>query len=136
MKVIDAIKRLERAGAENSVATQKLKEAAKAVADLIIKEVGERHELPRDYRIISKRSTLGGALFLVHRGEYEFEFINGCGKYLHGDFNSYVPAQTRSACLKFAADIADGLLDEISEQLEREAEAQKAAAEMLEKVKV
>jgi hypothetical protein len=125
--VINALKRLERAGSENSRATQKLHEAADKVAQAIINAV-PRHLhgswLPRDYRIVKITANIGEARYLVKKGDTDDwgnrhdYWIDGSGGYLFGDFNCPVPEQTREGSLLFAKDIADGLLDMISQHIE------------------
>jgi hypothetical protein len=135
MDVINAVKRLERAGDENSKATAKLHEAARNVAALIINRVPVGVQLPRGYRVKKVKSNVGSAEFLTLRGEqgeygeYDYYWIDGTGGYLHRDFNAAIPAQTRAGSLRFAKDIAEGLLNEIAEFLEqRKAESESAAA--------
>jgi len=132
MKIIDAVKRLERAGAENSKMTKKLKDSAKTVAEEITSSVGEAKILPRGYRVVERVTNLSTELFLVHEGEYGDEYIDGMGQYLHGDFNCWIPEQTREACFRFANDIATGLLGEIAELLEKETSKQKNSSRILE----
>lgn len=126
-EIINAVKRLERAGSENSRATKKLHDAVRIVADLICDRAPVGVDLPRGYRVVRIRSNVGSANFLeVDGGEDEFgeptsDLVDGDGGYLHGDFHCPLPAQTRETSLQFAADVADGLLDEISEMLEQRA---------------
>lgn len=130
--IINAVKRLERAGSENSKATQKLFEAALDVAYLIEKTVPVNVQLPRGYKVIRRYSNSGSELFLINS---DGEYIDGTGRYLHGDFNCWIPEQKREAILDFAADIADGLLDEIAEFIEQQARKANEAAELLENSK-
>ena len=143
MDIINAVKRLERAGDENSKATKKLHEAAREVAYKIEAVAPVGVLLPRGYRVERVKSNVGSDEFLTlrgdrdeyQRGEYHYYWIDGCGRYLHGDFHAEVPAQTRTGSLRFAKDVAEGLLDEIAEFLEqRKAESEKAA-EVLENAK-
>lgn len=142
MDIINAVKRLERAGDENSKATKKLHQAAYDVAQLIIKIAPAGVKLPRGYKVKHLRSNVGSADFLTiwqptaredtysERPDLEGEtlWIDGQGGYLHRDFGAWVPGQTRAGSLKFAKDVAEGLLDEIAEFLEkRQAESEQAA---------
>jgi len=129
--IINSLKRLERAGNENSRATQKLFKAANDVAAFIEEAVPFECELPRGYRIEKVRSNVGSASFLVKEGEFGCDYIDGIGGYLHGDFHCWIPEQKRSAILQFAEDIATGLLDEIAEFLEKRADKSLSAAEVL-----
>jgi hypothetical protein len=133
MDIINAVKRLERAGDENSKATKKLHQAAATIAELIEKTVPVGIKLPRGYKVIRVRSNIGSDVFLGHDfrdnmyTDWPETWIDGIGRYLHNDFNCNIPAQTRAGSLKFAKDIAEGLLDEIAEFLEqRKAEADQA----------
>ena len=143
MDIISAVKRLERAGDENSKATKKLHEAAYNVAQLIIKIVPLGVKLPRGYKVRHIKSNVGSADFLTYwqptpsdkayseRPDLEGEtmWIDGQGSYLHGDFNAWIPNQTRAGSLKFAKDVAEGLLEEIAEFLEkRKAESEEATS--------
>ena len=134
--VINALKRLERAGASNSKSTKKLFEAAETAAHAIKQIVPEGVELPRGYCVIEHKSNVGYASFLVHGSEEESEYIDGIGTYLHGDFHCEIPAQTRRGCLEFAEDIASGLLDEIAAFLEQRAATEEVNLARLEAVKI
>lgn len=127
MKIQDAVARLNRAGDENSKATKKLHLAVSVVAGLIEDSCPLNVSLPRGYMVVKFKSNVGSARFLRtnHVDEYDYnEYVDGLGSYLHGDFNTYIPAQTREVSLKFARDVAEGLLDEISDFLEaRKAES-------------
>jgi hypothetical protein len=131
MNIIDAVKRLERAGDENSKATQKLHEAASTVAEIIEKQAPVGVWLPRDYKVVRIRSNVSSEVFLIGGkdpyGDGNF-WVDGIGRYLHNDFQCGIPSQTRAGSLKFAKDVAEGLLDEIAEFLEqRKAESENAA---------
>jgi hypothetical protein len=135
MDTIDALKRLERAGSENSKATAKLHEAASELAGRIIKAVPANVTLPRDYRVVKVKSNVGEESFLVHGQADELDYdhwIDGTGKYLHGDCHCDIPPQTREGSLQFAKDIAEGLLDEIAEFLDqRQCESDSATETLL-----
>lgn len=137
--ITNAVARLTRAGGENSRATEKLHEAAKTVALLIEQEAPVNVTLPRGYRVVRRRSNIGSEKYLVV-GDLDkpyddgLTYIDGTGGYLHGDFSCPIPNQTRAGSLQFAADVADGLLDEISAFLEAWAvEADRAAGILAEK---
>lgn len=131
---INALKRLERAGSAISRATQKLFEAASIVAAEIEDACPTNVRLPRGYRVERYRSNVGAEYFLTHDAgldEYgcqRSDFVDGTGGYLHGDFSCPIPAQTRRGVMRFAEDIATGLLDEIAAFLEaRTKEAEEKA---------
>ena len=135
MNTIDALKRLERAGNENSKATKKLHEAAEEMALVILKKVPADVTLPRDYRKVRVTSNVGEEYFLVlYRGDIEY-WIDGTGSFLHGDFHAEIPAQTREGSLTFAHDIATGLVDEIAELLEERSREAGQASDLLERAK-
>lgn len=132
MNTTQAIERLNRAGAENSRATQKLHEAAGDVAQLIINIVPRATVLPRGYEVIRRKTNVGSADYLVNTHE---EYVDGDGCYLHGDFNCWIPARNRETSLLFAKDIAEGLLEEITVWLEsRKLESEQAAEVMKSKI--
>lgn len=137
--LINSLKRLERAGAENSRATKKLHEAAAEVADRIERLVPSGVRLPRGYIVDGVKSNVGYARFLKREddewdewGEPTYTWIDGTGSYLHGDFHCWIPAQTRAGSLQFAKDVAEGLLDEIAAFLEEWAAKNDEATAILE----
>ena len=126
--IISAVKRLERAGSENSRATQKLFEAAREVACFIEKQVPIRVQLPRGYYVRQISSNVGVEKFLST--EYG-RLIDGIDGYLHGDLHRWIPGPDRATVLEFAKDIATGLLDEIADWLEARAAEAEQATEVL-----
>jgi hypothetical protein len=142
--IINSLKRLERAGSENSRATEKLFEAAREVASLIEEivptvavqglDVSEERSatLPRGYSvevIFGNRYLVQGGFDWITSGNW----VDGTGT--HND-RITIPKATRAGVLQFSADIAGGLLDEISAWLEaRKGEAEKAS-EILENAKL
>ncbi len=139
MTLIDSLKRLERAGSENSRATAKLHQAVREVADLIEHTVPHNVMLPWGYIVEDRESNIGATTLLFRRSDEYDEWtgkpILECvdydgGRWLHGDFNADMTGygQTREVSLRFAADIASGLLDEIATFIEaRGSEAEEAA---------
>ncbi len=125
MDAISALKRLERAGAEDSRATRKLCQAAEisgahciglldstTVDAVVLRDrpgyvyPWPQESLPRGYAVAAS-----GALVLFQEDEGWFSV-----------------AASRSMALRFAADIATGWLDELAEWLEaRRVEADSAA---------
>jgi hypothetical protein len=134
----NALARLERVGGEHSRATEKLHQAAVTIAGLIEEQVPCDVDLPRGYRVVRIKSYIDVAKFLVKSGvdgcqpeDWKEYWIDGSGGYLHGDLSCFIPAQTRAGSLQFATDIAEGLLNEITEFLEKRAmEAETAAKEL------
>lgn len=127
MSLMDSLKRLERAGSTQSRATEKLHEAAAAVATEIINAVPDNmvgEWLPRDYRVVYRKSNVGGRYYLTRDDGEETYYIDGEGKngtYMHGDFHCWIPGQRREGSLLFAKDLADGLLDMIAAHIEEQA---------------
>lgn len=141
--IINSLKRLERSGSESSRATEKLIKACKTVASAISdnNDFPSYRRMPRDYMIVEK----GGdrypvARFLTILGSDIDEYgrpciaayLDGLGSYLYNDFTMWIDAPTRQAALQFAADIADGLLDEIADWLEARKSESESATEALE----
>lgn len=136
MDTIAALKRLERAGSENSRVTEKLHEAANEIASQIEPNVPVNVTLPRRYMVREIRSNVGSEKFLIRASDGDEEiWIDGTGNYLHGDFHCEIPAQTREGSLLFAKDIAEGLLDEIAQFIEERTAESDAARRQLETVK-
>lgn len=125
--LIDSLKRLERAGAENSRTTEKLREAAVEVAIKIAVTVAPhdrtRVELPRGYEICAWEDEAGAAFGYLRPAESSDYFEAGATP-------SLASAQI------FAADIASGLLDEIAAFLEERAAQNEQATATLEAAKV
>jgi hypothetical protein len=116
--IINSLKRLERAGQENSRYTQKVREATSEVADLIatcsISPLTENLTLLRELDIypLGKYSFVRGMQGKVLM-KLNDEILNSSGF-----ANSDKPS--RDTCLEFAKDIADGLIDTIAEEVESE----------------
>ena len=106
MSIIDDLKRLERFGSENSVAVEKLKRAAVAVADLIVNLLPPLDELPRGYSIAKAPD---GHLWLRQPPYRGGEVLN-----LH---------PSRRAVLSFARDLATGWLGELANMLATDEQA-------------
>lgn len=138
-KTITALHRLARAGGEHSRTTQKLKEAAAELAYFIAEELegipcGVR--LPRNYIVIAVKpnANIGTWYYLATADKYgdAVGYLNGTGEYLAGDVTCWVPACTRKAALKFAADIASGWLDELADWLASRSAKDAQATDQLE----
>lgn len=128
--IINAVKRLERYGDENSRTTEKLREAALTVAEFIIQQVGRPYSiLPRGYRIEEFTISGGERLILIApatwcSGELESFFLideelHPTESY-HWDDYIYCKRPSKYTLLKFAEDISSGLLDEIADQIKEE----------------
>jgi hypothetical protein len=133
---MDSLKRLERAGSAQSKAAEKLHEAAEEVAVAIINAVPDNMVgdwLPRDYRVVYRKSNVGGKYYLTREDGEETHYIDGMGKnggYMHGDFHCWIPGQTREGSLLFAKDLAGGLLDMIAKHIEEQTQKIEIATEI------
>lgn len=118
--IINALKRLERTGDENSRFTQKLEEATIVVSKKIIETLYDLPycvSLPKGYFIQKDRSVI--------------ELIKQVGEYATYNL-TYIPDITRQGCYQFAQDIADGLLSEIAKFMEERVSKTKKAIEIIE----
>lgn len=147
MEVIDAFKRLERAGSETSRATQKLKSAAELIADKMawdIAGIANLEELPRgySYAAIDMNGPLGVRCkaFLLKDGFIlNHESLRSCSNFAIAESADTLDAlginyhrvnyddlgfdpTPMDVYRQFARDIATGLLDEITSCLEAERE--------------
>lgn len=120
--IIDSLKRLERAGGENSKTTQKLIAAAHELSNLIVEH----------FAVIGSEGVPVVSLCskTVHDDNEErfrqvgpnFRYGISRGRlYNSGRPNSPFVDETRDDALAVSKDIADGLLDQIIEALEKRA---------------
>lgn len=125
--IINSLMRLKRAGAENSKTTQKLKESVEEVAGMLDKIIYPLISWGRDYpkytfyRIIGKLYYTNAGLIWDHDEKADLMNINN---YLLCPKEEYV---RRECALSFSKAIAEGLLDEIREWVEKETEKNNAA---------
>jgi hypothetical protein len=132
--IINAVKRLERVGSEHSKATEKLFAACTEVAGFLLEHVGE--DIPfgmRSARISGPAATHPYRV-VYHEPE---EFTDYQGYQL--EYFGKVIARTgrpqewdRRTALGFAADLANGLLDEAIAAVEKETERVNAATQIAE----
>jgi hypothetical protein len=118
-----AIDRLISAAGGAKVARERLAEAASTVADLVIEQCEQAgvSKLPRGWEVRRVKSNVGGyAVWLERETGCERYTVgsDATGGYLSGDFSTPLPTQCASSTRKFAADVALGLLEEISAALE------------------
>ena len=130
--VVNALKRLERAGSEHSRTTDKLREAAAEVAKFIEGNVPVGMELPRGYIVL--RDDGSSYLMTPEVEEVSGQYCYPCQYALYPGGSK--PFPTRAALHEFAKDIADGWLDEVAEMLERVAEEDSASTQTLEAAKL
>lgn len=122
--ITNAVKRLERAGSENSRTTEKLHAAVCTVADFICNQVPTNVTLPRGYLVQETITDTGSSRFLYRLTGQKNEW----GDDLIG---IDTPGMTRAGSLQFAKDVAEGLLDEITEWLDIRSAESNDAAELL-----
>ena len=110
--VIDALKRLERVGSEHSKTTEKLLKAANELAEKIIAQYaaqpGERISIRQPGMSLLRPDESSGQPFNY--------WIENC-RLVRGPLPGVQVAQNRDAALGFSKDVANGLLDYISEDL-------------------
>src|SRR5579872_4797138 len=122
--VIDSLKRLERIGAENSKTTEKLVVSAREIAEAILEQfqpfdddetiqVAKRIGRNRRHPDITFTDEGGNEVELT---QFELDYYIQDGKLVNRDDGRYV-GKNRETSLRFAEDIADGLLDVISKVL-------------------
>ena len=129
--IIDDLKRLERAGNNNSRATEKLIEAAKNVANLI-SDNAAAFEWERNFTLESGRTArYGVAKSNPYGGGYCWWLTIVCHDELYGGEQMPAHCWGRLESLQFAQDIADGLLPAIGEWLESRTVKADAAAHVL-----
>ena len=125
--VIDALKRLERVGSENSKTTEKLIQAAAALAAAIAGMYNPgTDEL---IQVISDWSY--DAQGLPIQGSHSMNYMISGGILVNGHDYTYV-AQNRDAALAFSSDVANGLLDLITENLQTRKEQSQGGLSILE----
>jgi hypothetical protein len=110
--VVDALKRLERAGDEHSRATEKLRQAAYALSEHLRPLVPQREELPRGY-------------------QYHYDVL--CSQVDCEVWREV--CEDRETALAFARNIATGWLDDLATWLEKRAAEDETATRRLENAK-
>lgn len=140
MSIIDDLKRLERAGSETSTTSEKLRKAAKGMAEKILELVKDYPDdkdmglgyYKKTYEVSYDRSKKPRSFLFntsCDKDSYEIDALNGPvdkSEYLeYYDSSAFTGGGTTSVCvlttaaaLEFAKDIADGLLYVICENLE------------------
>jgi hypothetical protein len=118
--VIDSLKRLERIGSESSKTVEKIIEAARELAAVIVSAYGADKtvaiQLPNPYG--TSQNPNGP---LPRRRQFQdYVITDGTLTVLNYSTNKYVAVwHDRQEALRFAEDIAHGLLDLIAEDLEK-----------------
>jgi hypothetical protein len=121
--VIDALKRLERHGAEHSKATEKLKEATRLLAGHVAEYLplpeppSSYLDLPRGYSVDATR-----LLWLGAKLDPEAECLQS-------------PTVSRDSAHQFAVDVAEGWLEEVDAWLAARIESDRRATSTLEKAR-
>jgi hypothetical protein len=119
MSVIDSLKRLERLGSENSKAMEKLIQAAREIADQIVK-----HFAVRDSEYVYLLVDLHGQQMRYAIEKSTLVFPEGYGGSV---------ARDRENALRFAKDIANGLLEGFAEILAKRLEDTASGADIFAK---
>lgn len=123
--VVDALKRLERAGSEQSRLTEKLLDAAHILSQHVVEHLPHDVQLGANvYGAEMVECPLPRNIAIDRQWQLAY-WDHMIGRYLAVDYN-------REIALRFAADIADGWLDELAEWLEQRAAEDEAAAETIE----
>jgi len=125
--VIDALKRLERIGSENSKTTEKLISAAKQLAEKIVEQYGPG--LGEAVSIVEFIQESGSSIedeFQVRRFKYEIR----SGRLYNAGSYEFVD-EGRDAVLRFSKDIAEGLLDPIIDNLVKYQEVSRRALSVI-----
>ncbi len=125
--IINALKRLERIGSENSKTNQKLTEAVEVVADKIINLFPADKLLPRRLKIIEEQDEdpqYGPYYLLVYSDPDESGPHNG-------NVVRRVSGGEIGTIYRFAQDLAGGLMNELAEWLEEWNAKCGATADML-----
>lgn len=118
--------RLERASDEHSRLSRHLSAAVERLAGRLCELLPVNEELPRGYEVRIVHSNIGSERFLTLANldhdvseQWGRLYINGIGDYLHGDLSCLIPPMTREGSLRFANDIATGLLADMAAWLEQ-----------------
>ena len=113
-EIIDALKRLERIGSENSKTVEKVKQAADRLSKHLLSVVPEDAErLPRGYIVLNRSAER----VLAIDGE-----------------SPEVVSHSRHAALRFAEDVATGWLDDLADWLQAQATESESAVQALSQV--
>jgi len=150
--IINSLKRLERVGSESSRSTEKLKkscvEVAKAIrknAEIVYDTSGTTFsttfsDCNYSWFYLTCRKNKGDNLILIETEEenylsYEDDFQKS--DYFEGPGNrkefeiDCIDNITRERALRFAADISNGLLDEVADEMEEFSNKSKESLEQL-----
>jgi len=112
--IINSLKRLERLGSENSRLTQKAKDAANEIETRITSILPKHTPLPKNYVILNSNGTYLTKRCSENEPESIMNFFDGIETLGMPVYNG-----TRQTILDFAEDIANGLLDDFSDFLEK-----------------
>lgn len=136
--IINSLKRLERAGEENSRHTKKLKEATANVASQIFDSVKDSIELDTNYAIEWDYEKIADGLYFCKIGNNN-PFISLCAdspeEADQNCINEY-EFVTRVNAFEFAKMVNEGVIDKVAEYLEQKRERAIKATERLEFAKI
>jgi len=125
--IIDSVKRLERSGAENSRATQKLRDAAEKLAkhcEDLIDDTMCGVSLPRGY-VVEGRD---GSRYLMSRRVRADDYDGGDFRSAYYEAGVTTP---REDLLILAADVAEGWLDELATFFDQRGAESTSAADVI-----
>jgi hypothetical protein len=138
--IINSLKRLERVGSESSKATEKLKDACIEMADYItsLSGIADRVadipdgliELPRGYAVGWPGCDRRSDVYLYSAPNSNHYGLRHAISSRDADLRGTLGLD-RYIALKFAADIASGLLDEIADWLESRTKKDNEASEQI-----
>lgn len=138
-KVIDALKRLERAGDESSRSTKKLVDAAITLAKAIEPMCPAYVKLPRGYEVVrlcTQDSANIRYLAKLNTPHHEFgNAVFGAASNETDGYDYFAPA-SRIDALTLAKDVADGWLAEVADFLLARAKENIGACEKIESAKI
>lgn len=142
--IINSLKRLERAGEENSKTNEKLKIATKEVADFIVAQFNIDPISDFEEGFIYYFDLCDGYYISFYGNSTHFKkylqkgsyFLNSCDddiRYWSCYYYRPVEPIHKGGCLKFADDLSNGLLDKIADIIEKENIICKSASDIFEK---
>jgi hypothetical protein len=137
--VIDALKRLDRAGAESSRTSKKLIDAAITLANAVGEKCPTYVELPRNYQVVKLGTQDAGYNWYLAKmntqNHEEGNAVFGNPSNYNGYWD-YFGKANRADALQLAKDIAEGWLDEIGSFLEKRIAENSDATTVIETAKL
>lgn len=116
------MEKLKDSASEYGGSEIELRKSTSDLAEKIVKVCPIDIELPRGYTVVNIKSNVGSADFLQTE---DYEYIDGIGKYLHGDYHAWIGEPSLESVETFVNDVKTGLLDEIREFLLKQSDHMK-----------